>query len=307
MSKEDIFLRTGDTNAGKESSGQMYKTLLVGFDDSQPSKAALIEASNWVKKHGGKVILVYAVYFDAEEFGIAPDQLEKRLKVGERVCIQTKEMLTSEFGIEVQSLLCEGEPPRVIVDIAKEKKVDLIVLGTYGRKSLNRLLMGSVTYHVIVNSLIDTLVVKKPCSECRGSYKSILIPFDSSESSKKALTRACELSEIDAAEITVLYVIPRYEEMIDFFKSSSIKRSLFKEAERIIDKAKEIAFEHGLLIKTAIEEGHAGDKIIEIAERLKNDLIVMGSYGWKGINKAIMGSTAERVIINASCPILVVR
>jgi nucleotide-binding universal stress UspA family protein len=58
---------------------------------------------------------------------------------------------------------------------------------------------------------------------------------------------------------------------------------------------------------TAIEEGHAADKIVETANRMKNDLIVMGSYGWRGVNKAILGSTTERVIMNASCPILVVK
>ena len=102
----------------------MYENILVGFDDSDFSKAALIEASNWIKRHGGKLILVHTVFFDTEEFGIAPEQLDKRLKIGEKVCVQTKEMLTSEFGIEVESLLCEGEPPEVIVEIAREKKAD---------------------------------------------------------------------------------------------------------------------------------------------------------------------------------------
>jgi len=40
---------------------------------------------------------------------------------------------------------------------------------------------------------------------------------------------------------------------------------------------------------------------------MKNDLIVMGSYNWSGVNKAILGSTTERVIMNATCPILVVK
>lgn len=285
----------------------MYKTILVGFDDSLSSKAALNEASNWVKRNGGKVILVHAVYFDTEEFGIAPEQLEKRLKIGEKACLQTKEMLTSEFGIEVQSLLCEGEPPEVILDVAKGKKADLIVLGTYGRKGLNRLLMGSVTSHVIVNSGIDVLVVKKQCTECTGSYKSILVPFDGSEFSKKALDRACKLSKVDGANITVLYVIPRYEEMIEFFRTDSIQQSLFDEAEKIMGEAKKIALPYEVSIAATIQEGHAADKIVEIADKLKNDLIIIGTYGWKGVNKAIMGSTTERVIMNAKCPVLVVR
>ncbi len=286
----------------------MYETILVGFDDSLNSKAALIEASNWIKKHGGKLIMVHAVYFDTEEFGIAPEQLEKRLKLGENICVQTKERLTSEFGIEVQSLLCEGDPPTVIVDIAKEKKADLIVLGTYGRKGLNRLLMGSVTSQVIVNSPVDVLVVKKPCTACTGTYKSILVPFDSSVYSQKALNHALYLARVNIAEVTALYVIPRYEEMIGFFRSESIKRSLHKEAQGILDIAKRIASGNGgISLKTEIQEGQPGEEIIRTASNLKNDLIIMGSYGYSGVNKAIIGSTAERVITNASCPILIAR
>jgi nucleotide-binding universal stress UspA family protein len=287
--------------------GTLYHTILVGYDESISSKAALAEASHWVKKHGGKVVLVHAVYFDEEEFGIAPTQLDKRLKLGEKVCYQAKETLTSTFGIEAQSLLCEGDPPEVIIDIAREKKADLIVMGTYGRRGLNRLLMGSATSQVIVKSPVDVLVVKKECTGCTGSYRSILLAFDGSEFSRKALARACDLSKLDGAEVTALYVMPRYEEMIGFFRTGSIKNSMLEEAQKIIDGAKELAAGHHIEIKTVIDEGHAADRIIAAAGKLKNDLIIMGSYGWRGVNKAIMGSTAERVIIDASCPILVVR
>lgn len=285
----------------------LYRTLVVGFDNSEPSRAALAEASHFVRRHGGRIILVHAVYFDTEEFGIAPDQLEKRLKVGEKICIETKERLTKEFGIEVQSLLCEGEPPEVVVEIAEGKKADLIVLGTYGRRGINRLLMGSVTSHVIVHAPVDVLVVKRPCTECTGNYTSILVPFDGSESSKKALIRACEFSKIDGSLITVIYVIPRYEEMVEFFRSGSIKASLRSEADKILSSARSVASSHGVSIVTETLEGHAADKIIDFARKQKNDLIVMGSYGYRGVDKAIMGSTAERVIMAASCPILIAR
>ncbi len=285
----------------------MYKTLLVGFDDSQASKAAMIEASNWVKRHGGNVVLVHAVYFDSEEFGIAPTQLDQRLKHGEKVCLETKKMIADEFNIEVKSLLCEGEPPEVILSMAREKKADLIVLGTYGRKGLNRLLMGSVTSQVIVNSPVDVLVIKKKCSECTGTYRSILVSYDGSDFSKNALARACKLSQDDGAEVSVLYVIPRYEEMIGFLRTESIKKSLIQEARKILEGAKELASKNGVTVKTEIREGHAADRILETAADLKNDLIIIGSYGWRGVNKAIMGSTTERVLINAPCPVLAVR
>jgi len=285
----------------------MYETMVVGFDDSLSSKAALIEASNRARKHGGKVIMVHAVFFDNEEFGIAPEQLDKRMKIGEKACIESKEKITSEFGIEVQSLLCEGDPPDVILDVAQGKKADLIVLGTYGRRGLNRLLMGSVTSRIILDSPADVLVVKKPCTECTGEYASVLVPYDGSDFSKRALNRACQIAKQDNSSVTVLYVIPRYEEMLNFFKTESIRKSLMQEAEKIMESAKEFAAIQGLVIKTEVSEGYAPNRIAEIAKERDHDLIVIGSHGYRGMNKAIMGSTTERVILNAGCPILVVR
>jgi len=71
--------------------------------------------------------------------------------------------------------------------------------------------------------------------------------------------------------------------------------------------AEEIAVGEAVPIRTEILEGAAAEQIVKTAVRLKNDLIVMGTYGWRGVDKAIMGSTTERVIIHASCPVLAVR
>jgi nucleotide-binding universal stress UspA family protein len=287
----------------------MYNSIVVGYDESESSKAALKEASLWIKKHGGKITLVHAVYFDQEEFAILPSQMEQRMESGVHVCRQAKTTVQVDYGLDgsVESIVCEGEPPAVIDDIARGKNADLIALGTYGRKGLKRLLMGSVTSQVILSAPCDVLVVKRPCSACTGSYMSVLLPFDGSAFSKKALVRATELAKVDGAQITVLYVIPRYEEMVEFFRTDAIRKSLHAEAEKVINEAKRIASEQGVSIKTEIRDGHSADEIIKAVEKLENDLIVMGSYGWKGVNKAIMGSTTNRVITLASSPILVVK
>jgi nucleotide-binding universal stress UspA family protein len=310
LSPYEVPLNVESDNLNVRRSGQeatVYQNIVVGFDGSELSRAALIESSNWIRRHGGKIVLVHAVYFDEEEFAIAPEQREKRFELGRKVCYQTREKTLSEFGVDMESLVCEGEPPEVIVNIAREKEADLIALGTYGRKGLKRLLMGSVTSGVMINAPCDVLVVKKPCSECTGVYSSVLLPFDGSEFSKKALERACQLSKIDNAEITALYVIPRYEEMIGFLRTESIRKSMMQEAEKILDTAQGIASKHGIPIKTETQQGQTDAEIVRAASRLKNDVIIMGTYGWRGVNRAIMGSTTERVIIHAPCPILAVR
>jgi nucleotide-binding universal stress UspA family protein len=285
----------------------MYETILVGIDGSEFSKAALINATNWVRRHGGRLFLVHAVYFDEEEFSIAPGQREKRFKLGKEICYQTKEEVFPKLGKDVESFICEGEPHDVIVDVASIKNADLIAIGTHGRKGFKKLFMGSVTSRVIVSSPCDVLVVKKPLSEDPGKYKSILLSFDGSEFSKKALDRACELSKIEGAEITALYVIPQYEEMIEFFSTSLIKENLLHDAQKIVEEAKNLALDQDVSIKTEIAEGHAAEKIIDTANRLGSDLIIRGTYGWRGIDKAIIGSIIENVIVNVSCPVLVVK
>ena len=82
---------------------------------------------------------------------------------------------------------------------------------------------------------------------------------------------------------------------------------MLHEAEKILDAARGIASRLGIPIETATEEGQADAEIIKTASRLRNDVIVMGTYGWSGVNRAIMGSTTERVVIHAPCPVLAVR
>lgn len=285
----------------------MYENIVVAFDGSEYSKAALLEASNWIKRHGGTAVLVHAVFFDEEEFGAIPEQLEKRMTFGKKICYQAKEEVSSDLGISIESIICEGDPPETIAEIANSKKADLIAIGTHGRKGIKKLLMGSVTSAVIAGAPCDVLVVKKLCTTCNGGYKSILVPFDGSQFSKKALGRACMMAKSDGSGITVLYVIPRYEEMIGFVRTDAIRRSLRQEAQKIVDGAKVIADEAGIAVNTAIEDGYPSDTIIDSAAKFKNDLIVMGSYGWQGMNRAIIGSTTERVIMDARCPVLAVR
>lgn len=285
----------------------MYRNLLVPYDDSEFSRAALLEAAHWTRRHQGTLTILHAVFFDTEEFGIAPELREKRLRKGQEFCTAAKARLETELGIEVQVQYREGDPPEEVLAAAVGTGVDLIVMGTHGRRGLSRLLMGSVTSHVILHSNVDVLVVRKPCSTCRGVYSSILVPFDASTQSRHSLQRACALAHQDAAKVTILYVIPRYEEMLDFMRTPTIEKSLRGEAERILGEAKALAQTLGIEAKVLIGEGHGGDEIARAVVKDGHDLVVMGTSGWSGVDKALLGSTAERVIQDAPCPVLVVK
>jgi nucleotide-binding universal stress UspA family protein len=285
-----------------------YSNIVVGLDHSEYSEAALIESSHWVKKHGGKLSVVHAVYYDHEEFGYAPSILEQRMKVGTDRCEDVVKKYKDEFGIEIDYVVREGEAHEVIVQEAEERKADLIAMGTFGRRGLKRMIMGSVTAGVILDAPCDVLVVKKPCEKCTGKYDSILLPYDGSEQSKNALNKTLELKKGDPdVMITLLYVIPRYEEMLGFFKTNTIEERLFSEAGKIVLEGEKLALADGHTISTIVEQGAPFEKICDISKGLGVDLIVMGSHGWRGVSKAILGSTAERVITHSTVPVLVTR
>lgn len=285
----------------------MYEKIVIGVDSSEYSKAAVIEAANRLRKHGGSAVLVHGVFFDEEEFSYSSEQLNKRIEAGKQICSSMQQMVRDEFGIETNISVRHGEPHDVVVNTASEMGAEMIVMGTYGKKGLKRVLLGSVASKVIGNASCDVLVVKKPCSECNGEYNSILLPFDGSDFSRHALRKACSVSKIDGSVVTVLYVIPLYEEMVNFFKTDSIRASMRNEAEKIMTIAEGIASSKGIQVRSEIAEGEPSEEIVNAALRLGSDLVVIGTYGWQGINKAIMGSTTERVLRNISCPVLVIR
>jgi nucleotide-binding universal stress UspA family protein len=285
----------------------MYRKVLVGYDDSPASRAALLEAAHWVKKHGGELALVHAVFFEAEEYGIAPEQLEKRLALGRRLCAAAVASIGDDPGVPVRTILCEGEPPDVLLDTAGSGDADLLVLGTYGRRGLSRMLMGSVTAQVISRARADVLVVHRPCQECRGTYRSLLVPYDGSGFSQAALGRACELAAADGATVTALYAIPRYEEMVGFLRTEGISARLAEEAGKIVADAARLGAGCGVTVATAVVEGAAADRVVDAVKQSGFDLVVMGSHGHRGVERALLGSTTERVIVNAPCPVLVVK
>jgi nucleotide-binding universal stress UspA family protein len=286
----------------------MYERIVIGYDESEASRAALEEASLWARSHGGSLLLVHAVYFDPEEFAIPPAQLEKGVEKALRFCASAKASIAATHALDrVDVIVREGEAPDVLASVAVLAKADLVAVGTFGRSGLKRLLVGSVTSEVIAKAPCDVLVVKRPHRAGAGRYGSILAPFDRSPFGRKALARALELAKAEGSKVTAVYVIPRYEEMVELLRTGAVEASLRAGAEKLLDEAREMASAHGVELGTLIAEGHAADEIVSAAARLGSDLVIMGTHGWRGVSRAIMGSTTNSVIAHAVTPVLVVK
>ena len=124
-----------------------FKNVLIATDGSKYSDAAASEALKIAKRCGSSLIVI-SVAASGAEFGSAKDNVKKITETAEKE------------GIKTEEVVAKGKPYEVIVETSKQKKADLIVLGSHGRAGLERLLMGSVTERVIGHSESAVLVVK---------------------------------------------------------------------------------------------------------------------------------------------------
>ncbi|MBS0657075.1 MAG: universal stress protein [Verrucomicrobia bacterium] len=145
----------------------------------------------------------------------------------------------------------------------------------------------------------------------------ILAPTDFSECGRKAALYALRLAEQAGARLTLLHVLDLPAQaygMIStgdgFLSGEEIEqfyRGARRQAEARLAAAKAELPATGVTIETALEIGRPAEHIIEQAGKLPADLVVLGTHGYSGLKHLLLGSTAERVVRGAPCPVLVVR
>jgi nucleotide-binding universal stress UspA family protein len=143
----------------------------------------------------------------------------------------------------------------------------------------------------------------------RSAVSHVLVAIDFSDSAKAALEQARTLAEKFHAEITLLNVVEPFFYQDDLQVGSDLEELNARRARAQKEKL-EILCQSELDLATPsnviVAEGTAWSRIVETAKSRKADLIVIGTRGLTGLKHALLGSTAERVVRHAGCPVLVV-
>ena len=139
--------------------------------------------------------------------------------------------------------------------------------------------------------------------------KKVLVPFDGSEHSQRALKQAIYLAEHCQSQLALLYVVNPASK-VSAFEQVSLSGC-------IPDKIKEsgLAILHtavkqvppGLDPQTFLEMGEPGDVIVDFCQENNHDLIVMGSRGRGALKQLLLGSVSSYVLYYAPCPVLIVK
>jgi nucleotide-binding universal stress UspA family protein len=143
-----------------------------------------------------------------------------------------------------------------------------------------------------------------------SEYKRVLVPVDGSSCSEKAVKTAVHVSARYESELHTIFVIS--DMVVDNFKrlgknqAKEVLESLKDEGRKYFRDVKDSAKEVNVKVVEGIREGFPADEIVTYAKKNRIDLIVMGTHGRRVGTRPLIGSTADRVIHLAPCPILIV-
>ncbi len=142
-------------------------------------------------------------------------------------------------------------------------------------------------------------------------FKKILLGYDGSEPSKKALEKAIKLSKTLDAELHIVGVIKPFEfAAIDYIPPEEIEKyeeEELKKEEVILKEAIEIAKSHGVNATFRVMEGDPAEELMTYADENGCDLIVVGKRGKGGFKRLLLGSTAGNLVKYANQSVLVVK
>ncbi|RME49260.1 MAG: universal stress protein [Chloroflexi bacterium] len=219
-----------------------------------------------------------------------------------------------EMGLQAHVQTAHGDVASAICDTAQAQGADLIAMTTHGRSGVGRWAFGSVADRVIRTASQPVLLVRGTTdTPSNGEIRRILVPLDGSELAERALPHATKLAqEKDAEVLLVRAVEPLTDlEFAGLFASWESPEAVYQHrqtaAQRYLEQVQQDLKVAGVPSSTLVDEGRAADLILDTVEAENADMIVMSTHGRSGLARWVYGSVADKVLRNATCPLLLIR
>lgn len=289
--------------------------IVVGTDFSATAGAALDWAVELARQQRARLELVHAVTLPPSIPGYVPTPdtgFQEEVRRAAVARLEEAAGAARQSGVEITTWLEVGTPSQVILDRAAEVAAQAIVVGTRGLTGMRHLLLGSTAQRVVHGALCPVLSVHPGDLGKHRAIRAILVPTDFSEDAQLAIATARRLlAPLDGEARLILvhaYNLPiEYTAYGPIPTSVSYLQDTGLETERRLFEIAQGLREQGLSIETVAREGDPAHVIAEEAAARGADLIAMGTRGLTGIRHLLMGSTAERVVEFAPCPVMTVR
>lgn len=141
-------------------------------------------------------------------------------------------------------------------------------------------------------------------------FRRILVPVDFSENAPQLLRDAADIADKFGAELYVVFVVQSFEDYSGFFVPhipiNQFEEELFRGATEKMQKFLAENLKPGVPCQSKILQGDVAETLIGFATANEISLIIMTTHGYKGLEKVLFGSVAERVVKTAPCPVLTI-
>ncbi|HEV8310282.1 MAG TPA: universal stress protein [Methylomirabilota bacterium] len=278
--------------------------VLVPLDGSRLSEAILPLAEALARDYEADVLLVRALRSrDSAEVAVRAQEEAEAYLEGIARGLRLRGLAGVAWKVWYDA------PDRAIVDAARFNGVDLIAMSTHGRGGLTRLLFGSVAESLVRKAPVPVLLVRGEFAPPPGTIGRILVPLDGSELSEGILPVVERLAGPFDWTIDLLHAVeplPGYATVeISSRHAGEILRLATRDAETRLAKVAVPLEDKGLRAQWAVREGPAVDVILRYARDAGASLIAMSTHGRSGLGRFFLGSVAERVLREASVPVLI--
>jgi nucleotide-binding universal stress UspA family protein len=207
------------------------------------------------------------------------------------------ERRAESLGVSHRTIVeTSSAPQKALLDVIRSLQPDLTIMATHARSRLSLLLFGSVTEAVVNHAFRPVLCVgRRPHGGSALPYRRILVPTDLSIASRRAFPVAACFAQAFGAEVLGVHVVtPPYLGA----------RPAVIPSEHTVWRFLQDDFEC-MDVTTRVLQGAVWERIVHAAGVGAVDLIVLSTKGRERLADRIVGSTAERVIRRAPCPVLV--
>ncbi|MGB8538371.1 MAG: universal stress protein [Acidobacteriaceae bacterium] len=205
-------------------------------------------------------------------------------------------------GIDCEVVVRYGHPRDVVQELVSHVHAERVVLGTHGRRNLKKFFLGSTANEILKSVNVPVWTVGPHARPfAHGQPCRILHPVSLSSGYQETAKLAVKLGQFYKAEITLLHVLPR-DVHAEYAGERLVRWTAFELGRLIPDEAP--------LWTTAtisVEAGEIVEQILSTAEKLRADLIVMGSNPDTAFWPVHGDNTVYNVIAEAKCPVLTLR
>jgi nucleotide-binding universal stress UspA family protein len=215
--------------------------------------------------------------------------------------------------VNLRTIVKVGEVRSELLGVLHDEKIDLLVMGTHGRNVFERFFLGSLTERMLRKVPVPILTVSHldPTKELHTtgpvSLRHVLYATDLSDSAETGLKLSAELARGAGARLSVVHVFKSVDTIYWGAEGGYLGdelESLKEDAQKRLQLSIPETIYKDVKVTPVMLEGDAYREILEFADEQNVDMIVMNLQGKTALERALLGSTAERVIRSARVPVL---